>query len=235
MDKTGLDQDLLNPTIKISDIDKDGITDIAVAGTIGTNVLIRLYHWNSQTNRYDKLQEQQLPNDSSPQIEWMDVDNDGYPDLFVGTAGTSLFLMNPGTNSLNPTFTANSTGVGALFQGSFAVGDANNDGLPDVAMMALENSNDSNAPIRMLSQNAGLYQIDNNVAFLKTDGATTDSTSFMPYGSVAWADMDRDGRSDLIAVGNGNLEVFQSTADFKFISQYQQTGLSKGRRCRRRF
>lgn len=136
--------------------------------------------------------ERQLPQTLGPGCAFLDYDNDGWVDIYLVNSGPCDFYKpsQPLKNSLlkndrDGTFTdvTDKAGVpGGTFGMGVAVGDYDNDGLPDLFSTAygrcLLYHNNDNGTFTDVTEKAGVA----------TPGWTT---------SAVWLDYDNDGRLDL--------------------------------------
>ncbi len=136
--------------------------------------------------------ERYLPETLGPGCAFLDYDNDGWMDIFLVNSGPSDFYKPPRPlknalyhNNRDGTFTdvTDKAGVGgAAFGMGVAVGDYDNDGLPDVFVTAYGRCtlyhNNGNGTFTDVTEKAGLA----------APGWTT---------SAVWFDYDNDGRLDL--------------------------------------
>jgi hypothetical protein len=129
-----------------------------------------------------------------------DINGDGYPDIFAFSNGANLVftLLGNGDGSfqVGPTTTA-----GGFDLTSIAVGDFNNDGIPDFAL--------DYGVIGFREENTSYLQI-----FLgKGDGtfsnvSNTSSGLGNGFGAIFVGDFNNDGNSDLLVVTNLGVAVF---------------------------
>ena len=134
-----------------------------------------------------------LPETMGPGVAFLDYDNDGWMDLFLVNSGAADFYQPPKPlrnalyrNNRDGTFTdvTEAAGVagGREFGMGCAVGDYDNDGLPDILVTAYGRCtlyhNNGNGTFTDVTEKAGLA----------APGWTT---------SAVWFDYDNDGRLDL--------------------------------------
>ncbi len=183
----------------IADFDQDGWDDVLIAMENGASVLLRNNAEPGSTPTFTDVTDAagiRTPGTAVNPI-WADVNNDGYPDLFIGirsgNAPNALYL-----NNGDGTFTNVSENVGLNLQdrvGAAAFGDFDNDGGIDLFIATRE------GPDRLyrhtgagppwfedVSGRAGIGGHDASIAMQAT-----------------WVDVDRDGDQDLFAVHDGTL------------------------------
>jgi tetratricopeptide (TPR) repeat protein len=130
----------------------------------------------------------------------LDFNKDGKPDLLLLSAAVrdgqtcDLLLRNDGDK-----FTDVSVAMGLDTLGSRggAVGDYDNDGWPDLALVS------TSAGVRLL-RNAGGQKFE-----YKTAAAGFDKLAGR-FGLCCWLDIDQDGDLDLFAAAGGKIELFQN-------------------------
>jgi uncharacterized repeat protein (TIGR01451 family) len=178
------------------DYDNDGDLDLYVANNIGfPNFLYR----NEGSNNFTRILNDPAVADLgyAHGASWVDYDNDGYLDLFVGSYFETLFNQlyhNNGDGTFtkvtnNPIVNEASATVTGVW------GDYNNDGLPDLFVANARGFNNS------------LYRNTGNGTFQKittgaivTDGGTSVGAS--------WGDYDNDRDLDLFVANAGGINNF---------------------------
>ena len=194
-------------SVAVADVNGDGKPDLIVANFGGNTVGVLLGNGNGT------FQAQQT---FSTGAGWVpvsvavaDVNGDGKPDLIVGNVGgnsVSVLLGNGnGTFQVQQTF---STGTGS-FPFSVAVADVNGDGKPD---LIVANRSDYNVGV-LLGNGNGTFQAE------QTFSTGVGSVPF----SVAVADVNGDGKPDLIVVNEGNNAVAVLLGNGNGTFQAQQT------------
>lgn len=136
-----------------------------------------------------------------------DFDRDGLPDLLVNdTAASALILFGLGGGVF-----ATPIPVAAGAAGALAAGDFNGDGRLDFAAHVFEGTN--------VVLNAGN----------RTFGAPTlvPTTAGARFGLLLAADVDRNGRSDLLVAGGSSFEIAKSLPDGTFTPATPPPGLAR--------
>jgi hypothetical protein len=181
------------------DFDNDGSSDPLVVGYgspwyNGPAILTELYH-NYRGVFVDA--EPALQGVGNASAACADYDNDGYLDVIItGLTNGNAWWPDPRstTNILyhnhgDGTFTNIQASLPAVFDGSVAWGDFDNDGQLDLAIMG---NTGTNYLTRVYRNNHGIF---------------TDIGAGLPglcCGSVGWGDFDNDGQLDLLLVGQTN-------------------------------
>jgi len=136
-----------------------------------------------------------LPSGRNTNIEFVDINNDNYPDIIITGGSPSDAYSKIFRNNGNGTFTDMNAGItGALnnCKGGFALGDFNNDGWLDFFIFGCGTG---------YTNVSAFYTNQSGQSFSSTDG---------PYisrelaGSACWADFDNDGDLDLFFTGYSN-------------------------------
>jgi len=194
--------------LHVADLDGDGLNDIIVANNLHSKINL-LYNMTGKTNRAAaqparKLEINELPPgsrfriDSVPSDERIasmavtDVNGDGRPDLvYFGDAKDLTVRYNLGTNGWSDPKRWHFED-GRMDANSLATGDLNGDGLTDIALLG------DNGAVYFLAQ-----QKDHTLAEpVKIPCSGTPK-------AVQIADMDGDGRSDLVFVDFDNAAPFR--------------------------
>lgn len=132
-------------------------------------------------------------------LQAADLNRDGYPDLVAMDARNGAFLvfLNKKDGTFARAVPVTLSGGGSLAGGGLTVADVNGDGIPDV--VAIARSFDEATSVTTLSQQtflgdgAGTFR-----ALAATSTSLQGYYSLDPGSSLAVADMDRDGKSDLV-------------------------------------
>ncbi|MGB0868255.1 MAG: T9SS type A sorting domain-containing protein [Flavobacteriales bacterium] len=130
-----------NHNIKHSDIDQDGDIDLMVSGHHDQEVFLQLYK-NHGDGTFSRLESSIFPKLRLADIHFLDIDNDGDDDLFIGGTSDSLgrvckLYLN---NSRGVFKEVENTPFHNLNYRSSFFGDVNNDNYPDIIIQSLHNS-----------------------------------------------------------------------------------------------
>ncbi len=169
------------------DYDNDGNLDLAVSGVEDSTVYhTRIFHNDGQGGFQQRVPV--FPGFYGGSVSWGDFDNDGRLDLLAvgsdrGSYPNTVLYRNMGNDQFAVTNTVlEPTGsVGAAW------GDCDNDGMLDVAFGW--NGNGQVPVPRLFKNNAGIYAV------------TTNFFRGVLNGTVTWADVNNDGRLDLLIMG----------------------------------
>ena len=126
------------------------------------------------------------PNSLAQNIVLLDINNDGFPDLFTWNGGNSLYEY---LNNKSGAFHLQATyQLSSLL--SVAVGDFNHDGYLDIAYLAVASS-----------PKGQIHVLFNNHA----SGFSVGPVTYVPTtGQIAVGDFDGDGKADIFIQGSGS-------------------------------
>ena len=186
--------------IDFSDIDSDGDIDLLITGRVNVNPLAPRIYLNNQGNFSE------MPNTSFPYLressaKFADVDLDGDEDFFISGRLSSnipvtyLYMNIAGTFELSE-----SNSFTGVYNGDIDIADIDNDGDQDLMIAGTSENNQNIAELYLNS--SGSFSQESGISFHRMDDC-----------SIAFADMDNDGDSDLLMVGNKGVPFFRS-ADF---------------------
>lgn len=178
----------------VCDYNGDGWDDIAVAGSYGCS----LFRNDGNGTFTEVSQNAGVGGTGRYAVAlWADLNNDGYPDLFLGardSIGTSVVYLNLGNGRFSD-ITA-STGINARASvGTATFGDFNNDGRIDLFIA----TNDRSTDILYENVSGG-----DSIRFRDvSDSAGVGGSVYAPAMQSTWIDFDHDGFSDLFCVHDG--------------------------------
>jgi hypothetical protein len=180
-----------------SDFDKNGYFDFAISGkTAGGSPITQVYR-NNQDGTFVVINLTGLWDGT---VNFIDYDIDGYPDLLVtGNTGADI------TPNIHPTtilyrynhsdgnfVEVPGTGLPNIWNSSVSIGDANNDGYPDIALAGKALAEQPMPPL------------PNQVYVNHKDGTFTNADAGLPDGAgrvLAWGDYNGDHTLDLALSG----------------------------------
>lgn len=185
------------------DYDRDGWLDILVSGSTesggGTTQI-----WRNTGNGFTRLPDSATP--GLPQLElstvaWGDYDNDGLLDFLivgesVGGENTTQIWRNTGNGFTNVTAQVASQ-IRGTPEGTASWADYDNDGRLDILIVGRVQPGSGS---RQLWRNTGTGFTNVSI--------DTFPSSDLRYSTGRWADMDSDGRLDLVLTGE--TETFES-------------------------
>ena len=185
------------PALAVSDANRDGLEDVFVGGASGQPGALLLQQTNGQFTKSNEKQWQLDRAYEDVAAAWLDVENDGDPDLYVGSAGyqqTGVLLadrlyLNDGRGNL----TSVQDALPARYENTACVvpSDVDHDGDQDIFV-----------GVRAVS---GQYGLSPQSYLLKNDGHGRFTTVSVPIEGMVtdavWSDYDQDGWDDLVVVG----------------------------------
>jgi hypothetical protein len=183
-----------------TDINKDGWLDYVVAnGNDMARQKVVVYYNNGNGTFPTTPNWQSADIDYHGHLDVGDVNSDGYPDVavsvYIGATGFSspgkvkLYLNNSGTLSSNPSWTS----ADNVYTFSCAFGDANGDGLLDLAVACGESYNNYTEQQRIYFNTGGALETL----------PSWKSTAFINSYDVNWFDMDNDKDLDIVFGNEG--------------------------------
>ncbi len=194
-----------NRAVAWGDFDNDGRLDLILTGSTNgaaSGAIAKIYH-NNGDGTFSNVAS--FAGIYQGAVACADLDGDGRLDVVMSGmnssgAATAQIYRNKGDG----TFTLMTNTITGVFNCSLAVGDYNNDGLPDILLAGYNGS--------YLSR---VYSNNGNFNF-------SDIATGLPgarYASVGWGDFDNDGRLDFLISGTGN-----GAASGAFTRIYRNTG-----------
>lgn len=215
------------------DYDGDGDLDLAVAGWFGGNRLFR----NNGNGTFTDVSAFTMPLDMNTvrgfSPRFADMNGNGRPDLlWVGDFFTSRYLVNNGNGTFS-NFTAQSgTALDSNGMGS-AVGDFNNDGLPDWYVTSRIND-------AQTSGSGNMLYLQSSTPHVYTEHSVGAGVNFGYWGwGTDAADFDHDGHLDIVATNgfagqqsDDPTQLFMNNGDGTFTDRAAEAGvdaISQGR------
>jgi len=202
-DSAGIGTVLPGSAVAAADIDGDGWTDLYYSGRDGGQRLFR----NLGNGQFEDVTDAWMPADTQTDqtvgATFADTDNDGDPDLLLGSGGQDILLGNLGYRFEDISNLAGIQGAPTNASGSWALADYDRDGDLDAYVtggvdggeVGASGPEDTGLPDR-------LYRNDGGNTF-------TDVSALMPedmrrgVGFIAgWTDTDQDGDEDLYIVND---------------------------------
>ena len=179
---------VLYSAVALGDYDNDGALDILLAGTpngFSDSAFTQL--WRNRGDGTFTNVPIALPGVSQGSLAWADFDQDGRLDILVAGFAGSVAVCQIWKNLGNGNFSNARAGLPGIYRGGVAVADFDNDGRPDIALAGAGN------------QGARICQLWRNTG--GTFENTFETFPGVQFGSIAWADLNSDGRLDLIISG----------------------------------
>ncbi|MEQ8926945.1 MAG: FG-GAP-like repeat-containing protein [Fulvivirga sp.] len=193
---------------KWGDINNDGLLDLFISGDDGTSTLYSGIFLNNGDDTFTDLGAN-FPQLKGGEIEWLDVNNDGYLDVFfAGIDGSGEVITDVYLNNKNNTFSALNLTLPSLNSGGIEVADFNNDGWVDLFLF-------------------GLNSLGNRVSYLY---ANNSDNTFLPEvtslpnfssGDAIASDFNNDGNIDILingikSTGEKISQLYLNEGDFTF-------------------
>ena len=173
--------------IDLADVNQDGFIDAYLTGSAQSNLY---YNTNGEFLESSNLESMVL---SYSDGKWGDVNMDGAPDLFImGTDNFNDVIINElYINNGSKLDEDKTTIFPALFNGSSAWGDYDNDGDPDLIICG--QTADKTASVSRFYQNDPIGRL--------TELTTADEVGGLKAGAFLFTDIDSDGDNDIIMTG----------------------------------
>jgi len=193
-------------SVAFSDVDKDGYEDVLITGIAsGREYTSKLYINDGSGNFAEKKMGASFTGVWDGSVAFSDVDNDGDEDVLItgrntiDTRITELYI-----NDGDGDFTKKMTGVpfAAVNASSIASADVDKDGDEDVLITGIASGREYTSKLYINNVN---NQEDEKGVFTEKEG-----TSFtgVVSGSIAFADVDKDGNEDVLITGqNSDREI----------------------------
>lgn len=202
-----------SPSFAWADFDRDGYLDLLMTGNLASsNPFVGLYKNNGDETF--TLMSFGLPQLSTSAINWMDFNNDGYPDIVMaGRIASSNYVVKLFVNNQGQGFTEFVYPFVTARYPSIAVGDLNNNGYDDLIVMGenVDGVNKTTVYANLLG--AGFNTLDSLMTGIVN----------VSRGMVSIGDFDNDGLRDVvisgfsIVPGGGNTtHVYKNMGSFSF-------------------
>lgn len=183
------------PNASWGDFDRDGDPDLVISGVAKQNGQPLTQIYINQVGLFIPLEVQGLPNVWGGVVKWVDLNGDGYEDLFISGA-TSLtqpydLVADVWINNTGQSMTPAEAGISPFMFGDAAFADIDSDGDQDLAITGDFGNGRFGAAI-LNNQNVG------------SGGVFTPTGTGLPDvmgGSVNWGDVNGDGKPDLMLTG----------------------------------
>lgn len=184
------------------DYDNDGDLDILIAGAYGCKVFKNTEGSFANINV-------NLPFVSNCWVDWGDFDNDGNLDIFVMGDLGGILVSRIYRNIIGDFIEMTQAGIMPLIGGSASWADFDNDQDLDLLLNGFD---------EFLEPKSTIYSNIGDMQFMDITPGITNSS----LGTVAWADYDNDGDSDLLltgqnlACGSMSSKVYRNDDDVEF-------------------
>lgn len=193
----GINNSAVGHSIAWGDYDNDGDLDILMAGEPHNQPFITRIYRNDNGVFTDLGLN--LPGVAyGASVAWGDYDNDGNLDFIINgyNSASGTYPTNIYHNNGNGTFTNIAAGLQAMYEGSVAWGDYDNDGLSDVFITGRDISSNYFGKIYH-NNGAGIFS------------AFTGTLPISCFGRAQWGDYNNDGALDFAITGS-NLYTYAS-------------------------
>jgi hypothetical protein len=177
----------------VADVNGDGIPDIVVTNYADNTVSV--FNNGSDLGKVLLSSKMDFPAGTSPEsIVVGDVDGDGETDLVISTAsGITILSNSSGTNTIMTFTDITKLSYGGTPAG-IALGDIDGDGKPDIVA---SNSASNNITVLRNQSSPGNFSFGAPSNFFSWDGTL----------SISIADIDGDGKPDIVSGGNETIAI----------------------------
>ncbi len=213
------------PAVSWGDFNGDGYQDLAIGGNDSNNQYMRVYMNNGAGGFNSYVEPQPGHGVRLGEMQWGDFNNDGKLDLAVtgydGDPGLCRVYINAGNGTFSASYVDATSGWGRYY-GNLAMGDYNNDGNLDLAVIGTADIN----PLRVfrIYRNKGDGTFDTNFVSPQSGwGISGDDSNSTDYTRVAWGDFENDGDLDIATCGIDTnntqvMRVYKNNGDGSFNS-----------------
>ncbi|GGA90652.1 VCBS repeat-containing protein [Puia dinghuensis] len=192
------------PRLAVADVNKDGLDDIFVCGARGQPGVLLVQTKEGNFVPVDTAVFSRNAASEGVDAVFVDVNGDGYPDLYVVSGGNEYANGDPALADhlyLNDGKGHFSESVGALpailtNKSCVAVADVNGDGSPDLFVGGLADADRYGYPV-----SSHLLVNDGRGKFREADRAVIDLKGIGMVTSGVFADINHDGWPDLVVAG----------------------------------
>ena len=225
--------DVYYSAVAFSDVDSDGDEDLLVTGSFSRFIRVSKLYENTTTSdgiSFSEVSELPVEDVNNGAVAFSDVDGDGDQDLLItGTNGSSgltqrvsrFYRNNTIGDMIDFSWESGFSLEGAYFS-SIAFSDVDGDGDEDVLITGQSNNN--RQAISRLYENT---TNDGTIGFSEVSDLDFED---IDYGSIAFADIDRDGDDDLLITGSSNSgaisKLYENTTTGGVIGFTEVSGLS---------
>jgi len=187
-------------SIIATDYNGDGLTDIFIMGNQTGGGTARLYK-NLGNGTFQEVTGHGITGTYSGSAQWVDYNNDGFPDISLVGQSTARLYKNNGAiikadpDYTGPLFTEVNTAnpfIGVTSYGQIKWFDYDGDGLSDVLITGSLTS--------VYTSSTTLYKNNGDDTFTKVPEEQLPFPKLM-YGSIVLADFDNDGNPDVLLAG----------------------------------
>jgi hypothetical protein len=214
------------PAIAVADINNDGIDDIYVGGISGEDKYLLIGDKSGIYKKVNVPQFQQAPNVGDADAQWVDVNNDGKPDLIVLSANHPFsdankiiqprLFINKGNNEFESKPLPK---INGRFSKMYLF-DFDGDGLKDIffnSAISYRNYTEHAHSVILLNKGNGTF-------VPAPEGKFTGLTS-MPYiTNMAFGDIDHNGKDDIVITAEWQ-PVYIFLNDGKKLSKFSSPAL----------
>jgi gliding motility-associated-like protein len=180
----------------VTDYNNDGLQDIVLCGTDGTNKHFCLYK-NKGDNLFSEVSVN-IPGVDYSTVKCADLNCDGLTDIIIAGQSATQKIFRIFKNEGNDTFTE-AVSLEGIYDGSFLVADINNDSYPDIIATGVNN------PYELVNK---IYvNQKNNFSFIER----TSDIPAIRGGKISALDFNNDGYTDILVTGK--------TSDDEYISK----------------
>ncbi len=190
--------------IAIGDVNNDGREDLLISGRLNTATGLAQYrlYLNQGNWTFTNTPITGALNVVRSSVALADINADGFLDVIMSGVTTAGVYSGNFIKNVNGTSWAAPQVLPGVADGAIAVGDYNEDGYPDLALVG-ETSVAGGGKIGLL------YRYDPTSGLLVEETVGSEAIPNVAAGaSAGWADFDQDGKLDLLVVGEATNKEF---------------------------